>query len=175
MAAFAWMVLLTVLLWAVGVVISFKLFWHLCSPEGCEEFGVPPISAPTVMASAGAWLGLAFINIVSTGGGQFMYELAVAGASRDAEQEARRAELHEFDRQQALREQEAGAQLSASRARRRLPRASKQRRPKMRWLPEAAGKAAEAVEEPMRRPGPREAAPDAAPEAEPEANRTNRR
>ena len=106
-AALAWMALLTVLLWAVGVIISFKLFWHLCSPEGCEEFGVPPISAPTVIASTGAWLGLALVNIVSTGGGRFMYELAVSGASRDTDQEARRAELHEFDRQQALRDREA--------------------------------------------------------------------
>ena len=113
-AAIAWMALLTVLLWAVGVIISFKLFWHLCSPEGCEEFGVPPISAPTVVASTGAWLGLAFINIVSTGGGRFMYELAVSGASREADEEARRAELHEFDRQQALREREA--QRAAARA-----------------------------------------------------------
>ena len=107
MAALAWMVLMTLLLWAVGVVISFKLFWHLCSPEGCEEFGVPPISARTVVASTGAWLGLAFINIFATGGGQFIYEAAAAGVMRDTDQEARRAELHEYDRQQALREREA--------------------------------------------------------------------
>ncbi len=117
-AALAWIALLTFVLWAVGVIISFKLFWHLCSPEGCEEFGVPPISAPTVVASTGAWLGLAFINIVSTGGGRFMNEIAVSGASRNADQEGRRAKLQEFERQNAQRKQEAEtrARLEAEQA-----------------------------------------------------------
>ena len=118
LAALAWIALLSFVLWAVGVIISFKLFWHLCSPEGCEEFGVPPISAPTVVASTGAWLGLAFINIVSTGGGRFMNEIAVSGASRNADEEGRRAKLQEFERQNAQRKQEAEtrARLEAEQA-----------------------------------------------------------
>jgi len=163
MAALAWMVLITLLLWAVGVVISFKLFWHLCSPEGCEEFGVPPISAPTVMASAGAWLGLAFINIFATGGGQFMYDLATAGVTRDVDQEARRAELHD-DRQQALRDQEARRAAARAQSEAKIAARLEAAQAEEAMTAEAAG-TADAVEEPEVAASPADSAPDAAPEA----------
>ncbi|HET9475390.1 MAG TPA: hypothetical protein VFO82_15930, partial [Steroidobacteraceae bacterium] len=167
-AAMAWMALLTVVLWAAGVIISFKLFWHLCSPEGCEEFGVPPISAPTVVASAGAWLGLALINVVSTGGGRFMYELAVSGASRDADQEARRAELHEFDRQQALREQEAGRAAARAQSEAEIGARLEAAQAEEALEPETAD-TAEVVEEAEAAANPADAVAPEVPEA-PEAN-----
>lgn len=107
-AALAWLVVFSLVISAVGVIISFKLFWHLCSAEGCEEFGVPPgNTTPTVVASTGAWLGLMFVNITSTGDGQFMYQIVASALSRDSKVEARRAEVGELDRRQVLREREA--------------------------------------------------------------------
>ncbi|HTU67759.1 MAG TPA: hypothetical protein VMF52_17550 [Steroidobacteraceae bacterium] len=69
MAIFVIVVLLGVLMMIANVIISAKLFFHLCSPEGCDEFGVPHGSAPTVAASAGAWVVLFFAQFwMSTGG-----------------------------------------------------------------------------------------------------------
>jgi hypothetical protein len=165
MAALAWIFLITLLLWAVGVVISFKLFWHLCSPEGCEEFGVPPISAPTVVASTGAWLGLAFINIFATGGEQFMSEAAGVGITRDADQE-----LREFEQQQGMREGEARRAAARAQAeaeaeaeadiQARLEAAQAEEA----MSPEAAGTAEDVAEPAMA------ASPDAAAPGAPEAN-----
>jgi hypothetical protein len=42
---------------AVGVVVNFKLFWHLISPEGKEEFAAPEGSSfATVVASCAVWI-----------------------------------------------------------------------------------------------------------------------
>ena len=83
------MVVLSLLLWVVGILISFKLFWYLCSQEGCAEFGVQYGSSQAVLASCGAWVGLAILNLVFTGAGGMMWQLATSppadsGAGREA-------------------------------------------------------------------------------------------
>ncbi len=92
-----------------------------------------------------------------------MYELAVSGASRDADQEARRAELHEFDQQQALRQREAMRaairEQSEAEIRARLEAAQAEEA----LAPEAAAPA-EAVEETEAAAGTGEAVAPEAPE-----------
>src|SRR6476659_2346477 len=56
LAIVAVVVLISLLIMVASVVISFKLFFYLCSQEGCEEFNVPYGSAGTVVASVGAWI-----------------------------------------------------------------------------------------------------------------------
>jgi hypothetical protein len=70
---FSWLgalVLFGLLIWVAGIVISYLLFWHLCSDEGCEEFHVPPGSTQAVIASSGAWLGVFVLNLMVSGGGE---------------------------------------------------------------------------------------------------------
>jgi len=84
------MVLLSLLLWVVGILISFKLFWYLCSQQGCAEFGVQYGSSQAVLASCGAWVGLAILNLAFTGAGGMMWQLATS-PSADSGQAARQA------------------------------------------------------------------------------------
>jgi len=79
---------LSLLLWVVGILISFKLFWYLCSQEGCAEFGVQYGSSQSVLASCGAWVGLAILNLTFTGAGGMMWHLATS-SSADRGQAAR--------------------------------------------------------------------------------------
>jgi hypothetical protein len=83
--------LFTVLIMLVSVVISFKLFFHLCSQAGCEEFGVPYGSAGTVVASIGAWIGI-FVGqafMASGGGGGLAMLLAQQAMARQDRDSAR--------------------------------------------------------------------------------------
>jgi hypothetical protein len=98
------LVVFVLLLWVVGIVISYKLFWHLCSEQGCEEFGVPHGSAQTVVQSCGAWIGIFIVNGMVSGSGQSMYALMNAGGG-DASQVAVPVESEE--EMQARLEQEA--------------------------------------------------------------------
>jgi len=68
MAFIGAIVLFCLLFWVVGVIISFKLFFYLCSEEGCEEFEVPYGSAGTVAASVAAWIGIFIVNGMMSGG-----------------------------------------------------------------------------------------------------------
>jgi hypothetical protein len=58
-----------VLIMLVSVVISFKLFFYLCSQDGCEEFGVPYGSAGTVVASVAAWIAIMIGQAIMSSGG----------------------------------------------------------------------------------------------------------
>lgn len=113
-SALAWLVLLVIVLWAAGVYISFKLFWYLCSPEGCEEFGEPPISAPTVVASVGAWLVLSSVNYLAAGGGRFLPDSVDPGEVRDRQEETSRSELRDYEQQRMSRDLEAQRAAAAS-------------------------------------------------------------
>jgi len=89
------------LIWVVSIVINYKLFWHLCSEEGCEEFGVPHGSMQTVLASCAAWIGIFIVNGMVSGGGQVMSAM-MGGGSDDSPVEA-----------VAETEEEAAARLEA--------------------------------------------------------------
>lgn len=108
------MTLFGLLLWVAGVVINFKLFWYLCSEQGCAEFGVPHGSTQTVIASCGTWVGIFIVNIMASDGGQAMQAMmrekdANAGAqaqypaapAADEDYAARRARSEAMLREQA--------------------------------------------------------------------------
>jgi hypothetical protein len=97
LAALAFVVLL---ICVVGVIISFKLFWYLCSREGCEEFGVHYGSASTVVKSLGAWIGIFVVNFFMASGGGM--SLLPAFSSKPSYEEASR-EARQFERDQEMR------------------------------------------------------------------------
>jgi hypothetical protein len=104
------------LIMLVSVVISFKLFFHLCSQEGCEEFGVPYGSAGTVVASVAAWIAIMVGQVIMSSGGMLplLASQALARNERsgpDVQQAQLEAERREYqrrhDEQQRHAEQEA--------------------------------------------------------------------
>lgn len=115
-------------------VIMYKLFWHLCSREGCEEFGVEYGSAGTVLASVGAWIGLTILQVWMTaasltgsGFGSMMARERVErpDVARQIEQEAARQEARaaiqrEEERQRAALLEEAEQALAESQENERL-------------------------------------------------------
>ena len=124
--AICMILLIALLIWVVTIVISFKLFWYLCSEAGCDEFGVPHGSAQTVLASCAAWVGIFIVNFMGSGGGQVLTALMSSGAGdpqlespMESEEEAaarREAEAYATRRARAeamLREQ---AELEAAMA-----------------------------------------------------------
>jgi hypothetical protein len=82
------------LIMLASVVISFKLFFHLCSETGCEEFDVPHGSAPTVAASVGTWIAIMIGQGILSGGGMtsMLVQGATAGDERQRHAEIARAE-----------------------------------------------------------------------------------
>ena len=68
-AIVAVLIVIGLLLMLLNVVISFKLFFYLCSQDGCDEFDVPYGSGGTVAASVGAWIALMFGQVFLSGGG----------------------------------------------------------------------------------------------------------
>jgi hypothetical protein len=66
-------------------VIFYKLFWYLCSREGCEEFGVEYGASGTVLASVGAWIvvGIAEYYVTSSGMTGLMLQQALAQSQAD--------------------------------------------------------------------------------------------
>ena len=98
---------IALLIMLVSIVISFKLFFHLCSEEGCEEFGVPYGSAGTVVASVGAWVAIAFGQVVLSSGGSSsgLMLAALQGMSHDQRDEwspeARRQRRLESERRES--------------------------------------------------------------------------
>lgn len=94
-------VALAVLVWIVGIVISYRLFWYLCSEEGCAEFGVPHGSTQAVLISTGAWLAFSLLNAMWTGSGGMWRQLS-SGTLASREDDAQRRAL-ERERQQEAR------------------------------------------------------------------------
>lgn len=74
-SVFALGFLFILLLWLTNIVVSFKLFWHLWSEAGAEEFGATPGVLQELGASAGAWLVVCVINVMVTGGGKLALHL----------------------------------------------------------------------------------------------------
>ena len=116
------------LVMVVSVVISFKLFFYLCSQEGCEEFNVPYDSAGTVVASIGAWIAMFFAQMFMASGGSGALALLAAQQmlarnhhderrSTDTEGDRVEAERREYVRQreERARHAEQEAQVRAVR------------------------------------------------------------
>lgn len=115
-------------------VIFYKLFWYLCSREGCEEFGVEYGASGTVLASVGAWIvvGIAEYYVTSSGMTGLMLQQAMSRDSgsrqevvtdleRDAARQQTRAALErEEERQRAAMLEEAQQALAQSQADERL-------------------------------------------------------
>jgi len=98
-------IIIGMLMWLAGVVVSYKLFWYLCSPDGCAEFGVPPGSKQAVIASSGAWLGIFIVNMMVSTGGQSLYQLANFGTEEPDAAELARQQL-EREQAEEVRRQE---------------------------------------------------------------------
>jgi len=90
-------VLFVLLIWVVSVVINFKLFFYLCSEDGCDEFDVPYGSAATVAVSAVAWIGIFIVNGMMSGGGS-LSSLAGGAWSSSDRRDDRTSEQRELDR-----------------------------------------------------------------------------
>jgi signal transduction histidine kinase len=115
-------------------VIFYKLFWYLCSREGCAEFGVEYGSAGTVLASVGAWIvvGIAQYFVTSSGLTGLLLQQAMSrdsGRSHEsvsdlereaARQQTRTALEREEERQRAVMLEEAQQALAQSQADERL-------------------------------------------------------
>jgi hypothetical protein len=110
-------VLFILLFWLVGIVINFKLFFYLCSEQGCQEFGVPYGSAGTVAASAAAWIGIVIVNSWMAGGGSLVGLAAAAATSNDDRanrEQARLEQENEWRERQERRERELRRQEEAA-------------------------------------------------------------
>ena len=124
-------VLFYLLVMLVTVIIDFKLFFHLCSEEGCEEFDVPHGSIGTVALSVVAWILIFYVDgAMSRGNGLSM--LAAMASQRQQQQSERtdreraqmerdRAQLREYEesRARAARAAQLRDQQQDERVRRR--------------------------------------------------------
>jgi len=99
-------VLFFLVVWVVGVIINFKLFFYLCSQDGCDEFGVPYGSAGSVAASAGAWIGIFILNGMMSGGGSLagLAARSLAESDDSADRERRQREQVAQWREQEARD-----------------------------------------------------------------------
>jgi len=120
----AFFVLVFFVFWLAGVIVSFKLFFYLCSEEGCEEFAVPYGSAGTVAASVAAWIGIWIgIGLMNSGGTLAALALASMGSRDDdssSRQNAREQEQwrEQFERAERRRKEAAERErLEAERVR----------------------------------------------------------
>lgn len=123
-AIFAVIIVIVLLVMLVSVVISFKLFFHLCSDDGCDEFDVPYGSARTVAASVSTWLAILIGQGVLAGGGvtSLLAQQTLARDERDVRDarggavESQAAVLRretELRREEQLRHAEQDARLRA--------------------------------------------------------------
>jgi len=134
MAIIAAFVLIFFLIMIVSVVISFKLFFYLCSEDGCEEFGVPYGSAGTVVASIGAWIAI-FVGqvVMSSGGsaglGMLLAQQAMARDRHSEPEVARAREQMEAQRREYLREREEQQRRAEQEARLRAIREEQEEQP----------------------------------------------
>jgi len=98
-----------------GIVLNFKLFMHLISDVGKEEFSAPDGStALTVFASSAVWLCIVCLSVVPSSGGRLAGSLLAqalnSSSDNSGDRPARRAEA---ERALALRREEA--RLTAAR------------------------------------------------------------
>jgi hypothetical protein len=110
-------VLFYLLVMLVTVIIDYKLFFHLCSEEGCEEFGVTHGSIGTVALSVVAWLVIMFFDASLSRGDAVTRALASMSAesrrreaSNHAQMERDRAQLREYEESRARAERAAQLQ-----------------------------------------------------------------
>lgn len=81
--ALGMIVVLILMVQVASVIISFKLFFHLCSRQGCEDFGAPYGSAGAVLASAVSWIAVFGVQTMMAGAGDVMSLLAGHAMARD--------------------------------------------------------------------------------------------
>ena len=114
-SALALLIVFSVLVWLANIVISYKLFWYLCSETGCAEFGVPRGSTQTVVASSGAWVAIAIVNIMASNDGQAMNPLATLG--NDEPVVAERDRQMQLERERAVKAHREKTEYAERRAR----------------------------------------------------------
>jgi len=92
----------------VGVVINFKLFMHLISDAGKDEFGAPESSSlATVVASSAVWICVVVLSIGSSSSGRlltsaFSQGFASGMANGDGRRSTQRTEMErELERRRA--------------------------------------------------------------------------
>src|SRR6185295_13721018 len=124
-------VLFYLLVMLVTVIIDFKLFFHLCSQEGCEEFDVPHGSIGTVALSVVAWILIFYVDgAMSRGNGlallagmasQRQQQQSERAGKERAQMERDRAQLREYEesRARAARAAQLQNQQEDDRVRRR--------------------------------------------------------
>jgi hypothetical protein len=109
---FLFMATVFVAIFVAVTVVHYKLFWYLCSREGCAEFGAPYGSSVTVLASVGAWIavGLAEVWMMSSGVSSLLLQQAFSrddSGSREYEREAARQRTRQALESEAARKHEA--------------------------------------------------------------------
>jgi hypothetical protein len=85
----------------VGVVINFKLYWHLVSEDGKDEFGAPESdSFVTVMQSAGVWIVASVLSLMISGSGSLVGGAVLASVLRPSREDvAAQVDERELTRQ----------------------------------------------------------------------------
>jgi hypothetical protein len=90
----------------VGVVINFKLYWHLVSDEGKEEFGAPESdSFVTVVQSAGVWIVASVLSMMLSGSGALLGGAALTAMLSSGEDKAQTGEIERHPEATARREE----------------------------------------------------------------------
>jgi len=109
LTGFGIIVVVILIIFLIGVVISFKLYWYLCSRDGCEEFGVPYGSSSAVAGSVGAWIAISIAYVVMSSGG-IMAMLPMPSSQPSYEEVSREMRNRERERraEQLEREREGG-------------------------------------------------------------------
>jgi hypothetical protein len=89
----------------VGVVINFKLYWHLVSEDGKDEFGAPGSdSFVTVMQSAGVWIVASVLSLMISGSGSLVGGMALAAMFSSGEEKVQTSEVERHEQGSARRE-----------------------------------------------------------------------
>jgi hypothetical protein len=148
------LIVFSLLVWVANIVISYKLFWYLCSETGCAEFGAPHGSTQAVVASCGAWVAITIVNIMASNDGQAINPLAMIGNEEPA--------VPERERQMQLEQERA---VTAHRE--KIEYAERRARSEALLRQQAEAEQAEAAAEPVAVEAPLAAAePAAEPAAE---------
>jgi hypothetical protein len=91
----------------VGVVINFKLYWHLVSDEGKDEFGAPESdSFVTVVQSAGVWIVASVLSMMLSGSGALLGGAALAAMFSSGEEKAQAGEFERHQQAKARRDED---------------------------------------------------------------------
>ncbi len=149
-----------VAIFVATTVVHYKLFWYLCSREGCAEFGAPYGSAITVLASVGAWIavGVAELWMMSSGMTSLLLQQALSrddSSSQDYERDAAR----EQTRRALEREQERKHEALLEEARLAMEQAQAGEARGAAVSPETSTYVAEAGQEPAETAPPDSEAP----------------